>query len=346
MEMTNISGLIGQYQIEPTEIIPITRRVYKVHSHNYTYALKRSRLSAESLKRWEHVFVQANQHHLSPILSVYLTRTNKPYIVDQQQIYYLSPWKETKNDDKPEHELESFFHVIGEIHHKTRQEKSVNLQQVEQYISHEKKKIDEYRKKLLYHIETFERKRFMSPFELRVCMQYRDIEKAISLLDEWYDYYLEDMKSDEKVSISLCHGNLRRSHQIYQANQTYLINWENTFIGSPIEDLGRYFYQELKYHDAYIDDVNQAFSVYEKYNPLLASERSLLAVYLLYPTRYLKIIEKYKSQAFRISQPFQIKQLEYGYRQLVHGLKIQHHLYQVRQEIKRKEWEAQNDSDD
>ncbi|MCT2537934.1 hypothetical protein NC661_02125 [Aquibacillus koreensis] len=338
--MTNVKRLLQAYQIKPTEITSITKRLYKIQSHQYTFALKRASIPRDRLNIWQKVYQMGNQHQLSSILPVYLTKKIQIYEEHEKEIYYLTPWKEKKESDEPSHEIESFYRSIGKVHNQTKKEQTVQVDQLEQFVSKEKQLIVQYRQKLLRYVERFEKKHYMSPFELRVCMQYRDLDYLFRQIDYWYDYYLEDITQEKIAFLSLCHGNLRRSHLIYQSSETYFVNWEHAFLGSSMNDLAGYYYNEFKYHDCYLSDMMESFSVYEKYNSLLQSERSLLAVILLNPKSYVHLIERYAKGNLSSIEPFQIRRLEYNYRRLMHGLSFQDFLYRTREAIKEKEMES------
>ncbi|WP_186576248.1 protein kinase family protein [Aquibacillus kalidii] len=339
--MKNVRSILNAYQIKPSEVSKVTNNLYRIQAQEYSFALKKSKLNRNQIDSWKQAYIYGNEYQLTSILPVYMTEKGDIFHQDYNDIYYLTPWKETRRNDEPEHEVESFYRTLGTIHHKTKKKLDIQVDQVEQQITQEKEKLSRFRQSILTNVELYESKRYMSPFELRVCMQYRDIEQVCNSLDDWYDYYLEDLKEDGVMNHSLCHGNLRASHLIYQSSNTYFVNWEKSHIGSPMYDLAVYYYHELKYHDCYLNHLMSSFSIYEKENPLLLSERSLLAVLLLTPSSYLQVIEAYNNKQFSKSQPFQIRYLEQAYRRLVHGLSMQQHLKQIRDEIKQKQLEEE-----
>ncbi|MRH42954.1 hypothetical protein GH741_09680 [Aquibacillus halophilus] len=340
--MTNVRRILEAYQIVPTEITEISNRLYKIQSHNYSFALKRSSLNENSIDNWKNVYHLSNEHHLTSILPVYMTVKGDIVHKYNNEIYYLTPWKERRQSDEPKYEVESLYQTIGSIHHKTKKEISLRTDQVEQLIPQEKERVATYKGKLTSFVEKFERRRYMSPFELRVCMQYRDLEQVFKNIDYWYDYYLEDLIKDGVSYSSLCHGNLRSSHQVYHNGTTYLINWEHSFHGNSIRDLAIYFFHELRYHDSYLEHLANSFPIYEQYNPLLQSERSLLAIYLINPYSYLNLIESYDQNRLKSVHPFQVRLLEHGYRRLMQGLTFQNSLHETRQKIIEQQQESES----
>lgn len=327
--MENVNQVLYSYNIQPADIRPVSKRLNQVHNANTSFALKRSMLNAGQLSNWHDAYRTAEKYNLKSILPVYLNNRGEIFEQHNGEIYYLSPWKEKKEYDEPEHQLESFYQAVGTIHNRTKQSNDIAIEKTEEAVELEKQKIDSYRGQLLTFIGQFEARHYMAPFELLVCTQYRDLEQVLMKASEWYDYYLKDLQGDKRMFHALCHGDLRDSHVIYQNTQTYLINWERSFYGNPVMDLAIYFYNEFKYHDSPLTHLAGSFSIYEKYNPLLQSEKSLLAIYLLNLRPYLQVIEEYNKNKDK-AQPFHIRSLEYSYRRLMQGLSMQHYFQEQR----------------
>ncbi|QTM99979.1 phosphotransferase [Sediminibacillus dalangtanensis] len=330
--MERIQSVLQEYQIGPAEIVPITSRLYKIHTFDYTFALKRSRMKPEALSSWENVYRQANLHRLSSIVPVYLTEKGQLYVSYEKDIYYLSPWQEMLERDEPVHELEGFFRELTNIHAVTMEEHAINQELAQDTVAHELQQLESRRADLLEHVEQFEARRYMSPFELEVCTHYRDIEIAFSKTAAWFEAYLEDLRRDQIGRTCLCHGNLRTSHLLTAQEQAKFINWEHAFTGNPVQDLSVYFQQEWQFHDYSLQDALQSFPVYEKQNRLLQSEKSLLAILSINPSNYLDTVEDHLRHPYNRPLPFQIRDLERSYRRLYHGLKFQEVLEGQRQE--------------
>ncbi|WP_161993104.1 MULTISPECIES: phosphotransferase [Sediminibacillus] len=330
--MERIQTVLQEYQIGPAEIVPITSRLYKIHTYDHTFALKKSRMQSEALADWENVFRIANLHRLSSIVPVYLTERGQIYVPYENDIYYLSPWQEKLERDEPVHELEGFFRELANIHAVTMEEHEINLELVQDIVAQELQKLESRRADLLEYVEQFEARRFMSPYELEVCTHYRDIEIAFSKTSAWFESYIEDLRRDKIGRTCLCHGNLRTSHLLTGQEQAKFINWEHAFTGNPVQDLSVYFQQEWQFHDCSFQEVLQSFPLYEKQNRLLLSEKSLLAILSINPSNYLDTVEDHLRRPYDRPLPFQIRDLERTYRRLYYGLKFQEILEGQRQE--------------
>ncbi|UFT97938.1 aminoglycoside phosphotransferase family protein [Radiobacillus kanasensis] len=330
--MDHLQKVLENYQIASTNMIPITSRLYKVQSHNLSFALKRSKLEASSLSMWQQVYSIANKEQLSSILPVFLTRDQDISCVYDTDYYYLTPWCEAREVDEPDHEMESFMKEIGTIHNRTKRSHPFDKSRAMKQIQKEKKRLNQMERKLTAYVEKFEQRRYMAPFELRVCTQYRDILHAFRALHEWYDEYLDEVEDIKAFPIALCHGDLRSSHKVFQQEMTYFLNWEHAYFGPPVQDLASYLFHEAKYHDNRVDYIIQSMPIYESYNPLEDYEKSLLAIHSLNPSYYLNVINRYLKQEYNRPQPFQIRYLEYHYRRILSGLKLQSKLKELREQ--------------
>ncbi|QDP40756.1 phosphotransferase [Radiobacillus deserti] len=330
--MDHIQEVLENYQIASTNIIPITSRVYKIQSHHLSFALKRSKLDENSLRKWQQVYNIANKQHLSSILPVFLTKGQDISYLYDGNYYYLSPWCESREVDEPEHEMESFMKELGTIHKQSKQSYPFDRQLAGKQIKKEKKQLNQMEHRLTSYVEKFERRRYMAPFELRVCTHYRDLIRAFHVLHEWYDTYLEEIEKMTSITISLCHGNLRSSHKVFQQDMTYFINWEHAYFGPPVQDLASYLFYEAKYHDNRIDYIIQSLPVYEASNPLEEYEKNLLAIHSLNPSYYMNVIQRYLKREYKRPQPFQIRYLEYHYRRIIAGLKLQQRIKELREQ--------------
>ncbi|SDK41268.1 phosphotransferase [Sediminibacillus albus] len=331
--MEELKQVLKEYDIGPAEIVQMTNRLYKVHTYNYTFALKRSRLNPHQAVNWRNAYQQAYRHELKAVVPVYMTSRGELFVQHQGSYYYLTPWQETMERDEPVHGIEAFFREISSIHKQTIQENDILFADVQEIVAGQSQQVRANRRKLLEYVERFEARRFMSPFELQVCTHYRDIERAFTQLESWLDYYLEDIQADNRQRKCLCHGNLRSSHILTIKDNGYLVNWEHSFTGNPVHDLVIYFNNEFQYHDSLFSEVMNFFPLYEKRNPLLLSEKSLLAILLLNPSSYLELVEKNLQQQSDKALPFQVRDLERAHRRLIHGLKLQGILYEQREKI-------------
>lgn len=314
--MERIKVIRTNYGIHPVHIEQVTENVYRIEDGQSQYSFKRSSLKKNRLKMWQHVLHEAYEKKLMTILPVYLTNDSNFFVTINGLIYYLSPWV---NSD--EINIEQMYQGLGEIHMKTKSVKSIKIEKIKKPFFDFKNICLTSQKKLLTYVEKFEQERYMSPFELQVCTQYRDIELVLKKIIEPLEHFTNNEQETIEWSNSLCHGQFAFSH-VLTGKQLYMINWEKAEYGNATMDLIHLFKEEIRYYDSPVDDLLNLFPKYLQENVLSYDELMSLLIYLLNPLKYLELVEHYVNQTRTDSMIHMIRKLEYLYRQLIFGLKM------------------------
>lgn len=328
-----VKQVLHAYGLYPVEIQRVSSHLYKVNTGARYVAVKQLSSKKRGMREWMQVYQMANDYHLPQIIPVYMTRNNELYTSISDHYYYVTPWIHTLETEEPQYPVDIFYESIGEIHSRTITSTSVKEDHRESAVEQQKEQMELWQQELEHWVEQFERRHYMAPIELQVCTHFRDVMKTLSLTNTWYDRWLEDIQVDKKVRQSLCHGNLRPSHFIYDANQPYFINWESAHMNHPITDLASYFKRMIRYHDAPVESLVSTFSTYEDKLSLLNSERSLFALHLLDPEPYLNQVRAYAEGHDKRTHAFQVQSLERSYFALKHALSIQENLQQAREYV-------------
>ena len=312
--METVKKVLTSYAVYPLKIKQITDALYRIEDGNRVYALKRSFLTNKSVTNWENVFHQVNAQNITNVLPVYLTKQRKLYEKINDAIYYLTPWIAGNRQS-----IERLYHCIGNVHAKTKQSRPIDVQSIDQSFHTYKNQCTERHKQLLAYVEQFESNKYMSPLELLVCTQYRDLELVFHKTQKRVDQFIQENNEETVWNYSLCHGNLRFSHFL-NADQTYLINWEGAQYENAIQDLVDFFKYETIVYDAPAESFIKPFTTYMDTNELTKQELYLLTVYLLDTTDYITLVENYIENTSTDSMVYQIQSLQRVYRQLIFGL--------------------------
>lgn len=315
--MKNIEKVMSSYGVKPVKILKISDRVHKIDDGQHQYSLKKSVLTHQSVKKWEQVFHHAQQHQLSEILSIFVTIKNSFYTISNDEFYYLMPWIDGKTSN-----IKQLYRSIGKIHQKTRQPQLIDYNQMRNHFTQYGHYCDEVQKKLLTYVKQFESHIYMSPLELQVCTHYRDLELATKKAQELIRQLSSSQAKQKNWDYSLCHGNLRLSHSLIGIDNLYFINWEQVTYNYPATDLFILFKNELINYDAPTKLWIHSFKVYMEENQLQNDELSLLLIYLLDLTTYLKRIQQYIDQISNQSIINQIRKLQIEYRRIKFGLQF------------------------
>lgn len=314
--MENIRRVLESYHIFPTEIDRLTERLYRVKGNKQTYALKKGSFDTDNLSNWLHVYHVAQRHNLFPILPVYLTHSGNLYAESQGDIYYLTPWIESENR---KNSIDKVYAGLGLIHAKTTKSQPISDEMretsKESFLIY-KQQMAKLRKQLLQTVEEFESRHFMSPVELLVCTQYRDIVKVFYLLDKRLDQYLDYLGEVTTWRVCLNHQKLQDPHLLQQENAIF-INWEHASYQHPIVDISILLKDRTTHYDHDAEQLVNKFSCYLDENKLEVHELTLLAIYLLDPTIYMNAIRDYSEGITDASMIEQVILLQRLHRQLL-----------------------------
>lgn len=314
--MENIEEILSEYRVQSMEYAKVTERLYWVRDRQKEYALKRSSLREGDAAVWANVFYVANEKNISEILPVYLTADSQLYTNRDGTLYYLVPWMKATGRSSLKYKVGNGMKTLGNIHHKTKKEVTLTKEKLQKnfhtYLSYSK----QARNELYSYVLQFERKIYMSPFELLVCTHFREMEHAIQLNFRKLSEFLE--QEDELVwSNCLCHGTPSTDHFI----DGYLINWEHARFDHAVTDLAAYFGSLTGSYDQPAELIMESFSIYQNRNNLTQQELMLLTIYLLNPSAYLGIIRSYIKNPSEESLMHQTRKLQQAYRKLLFGLR-------------------------
>src|SRR5699024_2730542 len=121
------------------------------------------------------------------------------------------------------------------------------VQSIDQSFHTYKNQCAERHKQLLAYVEQFESNKYMSPLELLVCTQYRDLELVFRETRKRVDQCIQENNEETLWNYSLCHGSFRLAHKT-NADQAYLISWKKAQYENAIQySVEIYKYETIVY---------------------------------------------------------------------------------------------------
>lgn len=319
--LEKIRRILETYRVYPIDIDKITERLYRIKGNNQSYALKKSCLKEQTLPFWLDIYRTAEQHNIMNILPIYLTESGDLFSKDHDDIYYLTPWVES---NQRTHSIEKIYQNIGYIHAKSRRVSEITKENRqnsrENFLVYKQQSFDQ-RKSLVKYVEQFESQHFMSPVELLVCTQYRDLVQVFYGLDKRLNQYIDYLDDMKDWKLALCHGRLKDSHVLH-GNQFYIINWEQASFQHPVVDLTRLLKNKTLHYDTDKRLLLDKFKIYLEENKLDIPDLALLSIYLLDPSEYLRTIDEYVEAKSDLSMIDHVIRLQRYHRQLLFGLQF------------------------
>lgn len=313
-----IRNVLNAYNIHPLKVNKETPQLYYVKDHHREYALKCSGLAEEMVKQWKAIYQFSNSQNLDVVLPVYLTKEGNLYYRSEQSIFYLSPWINDINRSIDTNWVSNFYETLAKLHWKTKRVQQIDITAISNQFIAFQNYCKEMRKQLLTFIHQFEKKQYMSPFELLVCTQFRDIEYAFIEIDKRIHRFINDNEEDKLAwSSSLCHRYLNHSH----IKKSYFINWEYARYDHPVMDLIIYFQNEIGRFNPSANLYMDTFSTYTDINELTLPELQFFSIYLLSPTNYMQHIYDYMNGERNKSMIRRTKSIQHEYRKIIFGIK-------------------------
>ncbi|WP_338470417.1 spore coat protein YsxE [Niallia sp. XMNu-256] len=281
-----VTAILQNYGLTPT-FIESLGKVTKVYTNQGVYALKKIDANQGiDFIRYVQSLYQSGYNRIVPI---YPTLDGRYGILYNHQLYYLMPW--LANAEKGDHS--KLFRELARLHTLSAREVKVNK---EHRKAHFDKSIEELeREEALINelLGEYERKIYMSPFELLFCTYYPTIKHALTFskrkLNEWY----EATKEKDKARIVIIHGKLSNDHFLFdEKGYGYFSNFEKTSIGSPIHDLLPFMVKTLRGFPKESEELVEWLYTYFKYFPFQDEEMGLFLSYLAQPSFIIKTSER------------------------------------------------------
>lgn len=176
-----------------------------------------------------------------------------------------------------EQKILDLVHVVALLHSKTTHYKEIDLDYYEQIFDDLNNNLDYLYTYYTDIITLIESKVYMSPYQQlfarNVSVIYKAIDDNKKRLLNWHKH-IKEKRKERRVFI---HNNLNLSH-FFVSDKPYLISWDKAKIASPVFDLYKlYMNHGLDF------DFDVLLERYEKYYPLLGSEKELFFILISQP---------------------------------------------------------------
>ena len=332
LSSTTTANILTSYGISNFNEEKVTDRVSKIQTQTGNYALKRSHINEKTIGKWQAVYQWVIEQKVDAFLPILPNHYQQLLVFNGSDYYYVTPW--IHNDSLDIHQ--AFFHAIGKLHGSTLQQQEFSLndsqrEQLEQSLHDEQ---ENYRNQIHAYMEQIEKKRFMSPLELQVVMNYRYLMEMLEVSEYWQTMYVDALEDEMSWSSCLVHGNLKPEHLIITDYYQYFLNWEYTFIGTPTDDLFTLFRHMFTKHDCSMERIVEGFQIYENYVSLSKVEKCSLTLRLLDMSTLFSLIQEVMQEPFQSKRIPLSMELEREWRRLFYGLQLQETLRsQVEAEI-------------
>jgi spore coat protein YsxE len=251
------------------------------------------------------------QRGYNRIVPIYQTLDGRYAVLHDHRLYYLMPWLSNEESGERTERNKQMLRELARMHSLSVKDLSVEKEERQE---HYEKTIGEWKKQqefLEEYLIGCEKKWYMSPFELMVCMYYTDLTQALAYSIKKIEAWFEKTKDDEKVRIVVTHGNVSPKHYLYDdRGHGHFINFEQSKTAPPHVDLLPFMMRVAKTYPHPCDDCIDLLYNYMRYFPLKSEEILLFQSYLAYPIHAINCIKKYVEKKNSRSELEHVSQLQ------------------------------------
>ncbi|MGA8943158.1 MAG: phosphotransferase [Thermoactinomyces sp.] len=264
------------------------RGIWKVTLPDRELALKQSDAPYEKLVLLHRILASMNQDGFSHSLPWEETTEGNPVVYTGKRCWYAVPWKEKQNRELPAQEIvrglahlhrisEPVIGMYPELMHKT------NDHLVNEWES-KQERLQSYEEKI-------SSREFPSPFDQSFAQIREQMDRSLAFAIRGMRRFLE---TEEGIAprYVLCHRRLHPGNVVWDEENFYFIDFDHAQVDSPVRDLALAVHRFADPSDPENSPAG-LIQAYEEILPLQPKEKKLLALYLSYPERLLKILSEY-----------------------------------------------------
>lgn len=311
MEDELIHRILRLYFLEPTYIEGY-ENTSKIFTAQGVFALKRFKGSDRAASTFLFHIQRLYQSGFSHFVPVYHTNDGRYLVKEEEDYYYLTPWIGKKNRGNDQQEQYSLlFKTLGQLHRATEDYKPQDKSIYEDHYEYLTATWQAEREYLESIIESYEKKWYMSPFELLFCSLYhqalRAHEFATKIIEDWY----KEVEDSNEVRVVMNHGKPSIHHFVCDEQSVgYLLSLEHSYYASPTRDLVDFFKTSMNTYPLNVENRFQWWKSYQKEFPWNKDENLLFLAYLAYPKQVIDIVIQYESNESKVNQLTQVARLQ------------------------------------
>ncbi|MBN2910193.1 phosphotransferase [Polycladomyces sp. WAk] len=306
-ERAVLEQVFERYGWVPLQVRPV-EGVLRVQTEDGIFALKKSSCSADRLA-WLHKVMETVHAKGQEIFLPWVnTSDGEPFVQTTDAVWYATPWVESDAGLRETVPIEELPTMLAHIHRsafpvvgKQSEQKQVIDAERLQVWKDKLEKLCEYR-------EVMESRTFRSPFDHAFAADAEYVDKALRFAVKGMEKF---MQSDKGIAprYTLCHGRIHPSNLLKKDDGWVWIDWDHAAVDSPVRDLGAFFRRFSQRLD-HEKEPQFYLTRYEERWKLSGKEKKLLALYLAYPERPLRLLARYYEMPDRIEETIAIRRWE------------------------------------
>lgn len=292
---TELWDVIQQYGWEPS-LVQFVGGVWRITCDQGTFALKQSKASREKLLLLHKILDGVRSEGFPHILPWVFTTKGEPVALAASRPWYATHWKSSygiaEEKRKPSStelvQTLAHFHRLSEPLVKPYPELCTHVNE------HLLNQWKEKQKKLTEYSEEMKAREFSSPFDKCIIANKEKMEHSFDFSIRGMERFVQT-DAGKAPRYTLCHRRVHPSNILQEGDQFYLIDFDHAQVDTPVRDLATV----MRRYTAEKGNSETPFELLEAYETewrLQPKEKKLLALYLAYPERLMKMLHQYYEQ--------------------------------------------------
>lgn len=320
-----VRKVIQQYGWEPTQIQDLGG-VWRVTCGDHVYALKKSEASREKLHFLHDILSKVQSAGFSHLLPWVPTKQGEPVVSLKNSYGYATPWKNSYGieEKKRRPTRAELVKSLARFHRLA--EPLVQLH-LESGVCATDASVQAWKEKQAQIKTVAPEREFQSPFDKAWHTNQEKLDQSFSFAIRGLERFVQQ-EGGKAPRYTLCHRRLHPSNVVQEGDQFYYIDFDHAEIDTPVRDLA------VVLRRVGLGSVEAPFELLEAYETelkLQPKEKRLLALYLAYPERALKLAHRYYQQP-------KVAQLE---SHAVRGLEAELQQLEILQDVIKSLWPSQ-----
>lgn len=285
-----------EYNLQAEKINPVAQDAYRIKTEQGYFQLSRIMMKPKSLVFAYSVCQQLQERGLTQLPTFRVTQSGKPYFEAEGRYWILTQWVTGR---KPElHQLKDVEEVTRalarlhcDLHGITSLEGGKGKKEWKKWgelVQRGKGIYEAYRKSL-------EEKASLTDFDQMVVERGREIDERLARVTQLvFSKSCQRLIKDEGEARAITYHTVKEKELLLGMDgQVYFTQPMRMCYDLRVKDLGKWLKRLIKKGAILEEMVPKVLSWYQAERPLSRGEKEWLLAYLLYPTKLLKMIERY-----------------------------------------------------
>ncbi|PTM58247.1 phosphotransferase [Desmospora activa] len=272
--------------------VGMVRGVIKVHDGDDIFALKKTSLRNEEMKRIQRILQEVSAKNYLYLLPFIKTMDGEPGVETDVGYWIAQTWygeAAKKGDEVPAADV---IRSLAQFHRLSLPLAAGKKEERRRLSLAEVKRRRSFTERLEEWASVAREREFPSPFDKAFLTHLPFVNKALSFSVQGMEKYIQ-AENGEAPRYTWAHGQVHPRNLVVDDKEWRWIDWDHAGVDSPVVDVANFLRRFIPMDGDEVMDPFALLAEYEDEFPLNGKEKRLLSLHLSFPERPLRLIEQY-----------------------------------------------------